>query len=169
MAEENVLTSGIFVELILPFLLLFTVFFAILDKSRILGEGKKQINAIVSLVLALIFVSFSYAKGIIMKLIPFTAVMIIIILIFMLLYGFVAGGKEEFTMPKGLKVTFGIIIGIAMIVAIMWATGAWPTIYSSLVSGSGTGKIWANVLFVAIVIGAIATVLAAGGKSGKKE
>ncbi len=166
-AEETVLTSGIFAELILPFLLLFTVFFAVLDKSKIFGEGKRQINAIVSLVLALIFVAFSYAKGIIVKLVPFTAVMIIIILIFMLLYGFVAGGKEKegFVMPKGLKITFGIIIGISMIIAIMWATGTWDTIYNSIISGAGAGKIWANVLFAAIIIGAMVVVIASGGKS----
>lgn len=165
MAEENVLTSGIFIELILPFLLLFTVFFAVLDRTKIFGEGKRQINAIVSLVLALIFVAFSYAKDIINKLIPFTAVMLIIILIFMLLYGFVAGsGKEGFVMNKGLKITFGVIIGISMVIAILWATGVWDIVYNSIITGAGVGKIWANVLFAAVIIGAMAVVIASGGK-----
>ena len=41
------------VDIMLPFLLIFTVIFAILQKTKILGAGKKQFNAVIALVVAL--------------------------------------------------------------------------------------------------------------------
>ena len=40
-------------DVILPFILIFTLIFAILQKSKILGEDKKNFNVVVSLVVAL--------------------------------------------------------------------------------------------------------------------
>ena len=45
-----------FVDVILPFLLIFTIMFAMLQKTQILGEGKKNFNVIVSLVTSLLVV-----------------------------------------------------------------------------------------------------------------
>lgn len=50
-AEEMGLTDAM-----LPFLLIFTIIFAILQKSNILGDKKKNLNVVVSLVIALITV-----------------------------------------------------------------------------------------------------------------
>ncbi len=44
------------VDVMLPFLLIFVVIFAILQKTRILGEGKKNLNSVVALVVALLVV-----------------------------------------------------------------------------------------------------------------
>ena len=43
-------------DFLLPFLLVFTIVFAVLQKTKIVGEGKKNFNVIVALVLALMFV-----------------------------------------------------------------------------------------------------------------
>ena len=40
-------------DVILPFILIFTIIFAVLQKSKILGEDKKNFNVVVSLVIAL--------------------------------------------------------------------------------------------------------------------
>ena len=40
-------------DVLLPFILVFTIVFATLQKTKILGEGKKQFNVILSLVMAL--------------------------------------------------------------------------------------------------------------------
>jgi hypothetical protein len=42
-----------FTDVLLPFILIFTIVFATLQKTKILGEGKKQYNVMVSLVMAL--------------------------------------------------------------------------------------------------------------------
>jgi amino acid transporter len=43
-------------EFLLPFILIFTIVFAILQKSQILGTDKKNFNVVVALVLGLLFV-----------------------------------------------------------------------------------------------------------------
>ena len=41
---------------LLPFLLIFTIVFAVLEKTKIIGEGKKQFNVIIALVISLMVV-----------------------------------------------------------------------------------------------------------------
>jgi hypothetical protein len=74
---DNFFLYPIFREAILPFILVFTLVFAILQKTKLLGDGKKQIDAIVSLVIGLILISFSYAVGILTILIPFLVISVI--------------------------------------------------------------------------------------------
>ncbi len=164
---ETILSSAIFSNIILPFLLVFTLLFAILEKTKILGDGKKQINAITSLVIGLIVISYSYAVGVISKLMPFLAVSAVVILVFMILMGFVTGSGE---LKPGLKITFGILVGLGLIIAVLWATGTLGYVYSNLFTGSSAGSIWTNVLFIALIGGAIALVLSTskgGGGGGK--
>lgn len=160
---ETMFSSPIFVDVILPFLLVFTLVFAVLDKTKLLGEGKKQINAITSLVIGLILIGFPFARDIIVRLIPFLVVALVILFIFMLLYGFVSGKKEGDVLSPGLKITLGIIAGLAVVVAVLWVTGAWDYIYELTVEGEFSETIWINVFMLAIIGGAIAIVV-----SGKK-
>ena len=157
MANETILSSPLFLELVLPFLLVFTIVFAILQKTKILGDGKKQIDAIVALVVGLITISFGYATGIIISLVPFLAVVAVIILVFMMLYGMVyADGKFE--MHRGLKITFGIVVGLAVIAAVMVATGAWNFVYD-LFFFESDGSLVTNIVFLVVVIVAIVAVV----------
>ncbi len=43
-------------DAVLPFLLVFTITFAILQKTQVLGEGKKNFNVILALILGMMFV-----------------------------------------------------------------------------------------------------------------
>ena len=45
-----------FIDVILPFLLVFTIMFAILQKTQVLGEKKKNFNVVIALVSALLVV-----------------------------------------------------------------------------------------------------------------
>jgi hypothetical protein len=45
-----------FVDVLLPFLLVFTVIFAVLDKTKIMGEGKRNMNVGIALIFALLVV-----------------------------------------------------------------------------------------------------------------
>ncbi len=164
---ETIFSSPIFIDIILPFLLVFTLVFAVLDKSKLLGEGKRQINAIISLVIGIILIGFPYARDIVVKLIPFLVVSLVILFVFMLLYGFISGKKEGDVLSFGLKIALGIIFGLAVVVAVLWVTGAWDFIYDYTVKGEFAGKIWVNALLIAIIGGAIAIVLSSGGKSEK--
>ncbi len=43
-------------DVLLPFILIFTIVFAVLEKSKIIGEGKKNINVMIALVIALLVI-----------------------------------------------------------------------------------------------------------------
>jgi len=160
MAETPwILTHPLVTEVILPFLLVFVLIFAILDKLKILGDDKRQINAIISLAIALIFVTFSKAVGIVTGLMPFLAVLAVIILIFFILYGFFASGKEGLEISKGIKIAGGVVVLVALVIAVLVVTGYWD-ILKTAVSGSNT--VVSTIILVAIVAGAMAVVLASG-------
>ena len=157
MAQPNILAHPIFTELVLPFLLVFVLIFAILDKTKIFGEGKKQINALIAFVVGLIFVTFSQAVGITNNLVMVMAVVAVVILVFVILFSFASGG--EFKGEKWMKITFGILVGIVIIIALLVFTGYWSKIIDTFSGESGTG-IASNVIFIVIIIAAFAIVLA---------
>lgn len=159
---ESVFAQPIFMEYILPFLLVFTLTFAVLDKTKLLGEGKRQINAIMSLVIGIILLGFPGPREIIVRLIPFLAVSLVVLFVFMLLYGFMWERKEG-VLHKGVKIALGIIIALAVLVAVLIITGAWDKIYDTLITKNAS-KVWLNVLLIAIIGGAMAIVLSTGGK-----
>lgn len=164
MVSETIFAADIFTKGILPFLLVFTLIFAILDKSKILGDGKRQINAIISLVVALLLVAFAYPTAIITKITVYAAVAAVVIFVFLLLYGFVASdNKEGLKLHSGVKIAGGIIVLIGVVIAVAWATGALNYL-SGVFSGSNSTTIWANVLLIAVIIGMVALVLSTKGK-----
>ncbi len=119
---------------------------------------------IVSLVIALVTVTFASAVNIITSLIPFLAVSVVIILVFMILLAFVASGKDGFQMQGWLKVTLGIIIAIAVIIAILFATGTWDDIYNYLAGKGQNSAVVSNVIFIVFIIVAVVVVLWGGKK-----
>jgi hypothetical protein len=148
----TILSHPLFVEAVLPFLLVFALVFAVLQKTKVLGEGKKQIDAIVSLVIGLLFIAFGQAVGIVVNLIPVLAVGLVVILIFLLLWGsfFPAGMGDN----KGVKIAAGIVALLVAIGALLWVTGWWSLLLGLFVAGTGTG-IFVNVLFIVLIIGAV--------------
>jgi hypothetical protein len=161
---ETFLSYPIFKDFILPFLLVFAIVFAVLQKSEILGKGKRQIDAIVALAVGLLVVSVGYATDIITNLMPFLAVGLVVILVFMLLWG-MTFKEGTFEMPFGVKIAAGILILIALIIAVLYFTGSWNYVVESV---SGQGSNWiTNILFVLLIAGAIAVVVGFGGKPGK--
>jgi hypothetical protein len=148
-----------FMDYVLPFVLVFTLIFAILEKTKILGDGKKQISAIVGLVIGLMFIAFPFAKNIVVFLMPFLAVSVVILLVFMLLYGFIVGKKDGDVLGKWWKVAFGAILSVAMISVLLMATGYWPLVYSFLFETTTGNQIWINGFLVVVIVGVIIAVI----------
>jgi len=155
------LSNSVFRDLILPFVLLFVLIFAVLEKSKLLGEGKQQINALVSLALAAIAVStFSTQIEWLQKFAIFLVIALFILFIFMLLYGFAYSGKEGFELAKGWKMLIAAIAFIAVIVASLIITNTWDRVYDFFTSSS----IGTNVVLIIIIVAAVAAVLYGGKK-----
>jgi len=162
---STILSSPFFIELVLPFLLVFTLIFAILDKTKILGEGKRQINAIISFVIGLMLIAFPYPRDIIVNLMPLLAVIAVVLLFFLVLYTFATG--SEFKGERWMKIVFGILVGLALAIALLYFSGYWDLVLETIIGGNST--VAANIFFVIIIIVAIVVVLVSGKKSNKSE
>ena len=162
MAEQTTfLQHWIFTQYLFPFLLVFFIVFAILERTKLFGEGKKQLNALTSFVIGLIFVGAGVPKLIVGNMILFFAVAIVIIFVILLLWGFIFGDEKGFKVEKWMKWVLGIIVGIAAVVAVIFATG-WNVTLGSLLSGQS--QIWTNVAFVVVIAIALALILLAKEK-----
>lgn len=164
---ETLITHPLVQGVLLPFLLVFVVIFAILQKTKILGDGKKQIDALVALAIGLIVVSFGYATGIIVTLVPFLAISSVVILVFMMLYGMAFVGKDKFELNNKIIGVIGGLVALGVLVTLLVATGTWNYLYDKIFYDvDGTSSIITNALFFVVIIAAVWIALA-GGKEGK--
>jgi len=145
---NTILSHPIFVETILPFLLVFTIVFGVLQKSKIFGDGKRQIDAIVALVIGLLVISFAQATGIILQITVFMAVSLVILLVLMILLGsFTKEGEffeKIFTTP--VKIIAGLVVTLGVIIAVVYITGFWQYLYDWIFIGTES-EIFINALF----------------------
>ena len=150
-ATLNILTHPILANAILPFLLIFTVIFAILERTKLLGDEKKSANLIIALVIGFIFISVQTAVGFTLRFIPIISVFIIVLLCIFLIFGFIDIHKN-----KGVQITLGVVFGIALLVSILWATGLLAKMTASPPNADVIGII---ILFIVIagVIGLLAS------------
>jgi len=153
-------------DFLLPFLLVFVLIFAILEKSKILGEGKRQINAIIALVSGLILMAFSSYVDFIKSIIPFFSVVLVILFVFLLLYGFVYGDTKGDPLDKNMKMILGVIISLAVAIAVVYYTGYWDKITGWFDSEN---KYFINIVFGVIIAVAIIAVMFGGGKKDEKK
>ncbi len=158
----NFLSYPIFSDYILPFILVFALIFAILQKSKLLGDGKQQIDAIVAFVIAAIFVTFATQVTWLKDFAVFLVIGLVILFIFMLMYGFAYGDTkgDPLAGAKWVKPTVGIILFIAVIVGALVITDTWQKVLDFFTKG----EMGPNVVFIVLIIVAILSVLNMGKK-----
>ncbi len=162
MVLETILASEFAVKIVYPFLLVFVLIFAILQKSKLFGEDKRQIDALIALSIALIFVAFGWATEIITNMMPFLAIALVTILVFMLIFGFVASGENGLEIPFYLKIAGVVFATVVVVIALIVATGQWEVIYGSLFGEGAMSEIWVNIILVVVVVAAVAAVVFSG-------
>ncbi len=156
MAVETILQSEILTKFVYPFLLIFFIVFAVLEKTKVLGDDKKQLNALVAFVIGLIFVGAVFPKLVVANMILFLTVALIVMFVVLLLWGFISSGDKGFEISKGLKIFLFIVLGIAVVVAVFWAMGVGGGFFDFLFSSSWSNAFWTNFLFVVIIAAALA-------------
>ena len=160
MVAETILQHDILTKFVYPFLLIFFIVFAVLEKTKILGDDRKQLNALISFVIGLIFISAVFPKIVVGNLILFLTIALVIMFVVLLLWGFVAGDiKEGFTPGTGLKTFLMIVIGIAVVIAVFWAFGVGAGFFAFLFESSWSNTFWTNFLFIVVIAIALALVL----------
>ncbi|MAG60337.1 hypothetical protein CL619_00980 [archaeon] len=113
-------------DVVLPFLLVFTLVFAILEKTKLLGIGelegekvtKKNLNAMTAFICAFLVIASTQLVGVINEIVANVVLLLILSVCFMLLVGSFHG-EGEFTLkdfPGWIKMMMTIMfIGIAAI------------------------------------------------------
>lgn len=169
-------------DVVLPFLLVFTIVFAIFEKTRILGteeiDGKpyprKNLNAMSAFVIAFFVIASSELVEIIAEVSSNVVVLLMASVLFLLLVGsFFKEEKEGFWLKqKGWQVFFMIIMFIGIVLIFLNALGWLDDFWGFLSQGSGGNAVGSIILIIIIVLFMIYIVKEPeGGKSssGKKE
>ena len=107
--------AGIF-EFVLPFLLIFTLVFGILEKTNIFGKGKKNINAVVALILGLLFVTQFEIVQTLNNFLPKISLFMIVAVMFLLIITFFGAKVHE--KPSN---PFLWLVYIVVLIAVYWA------------------------------------------------
>jgi len=166
---ETILQHWIFSQFALPFLLIFFIVFGILEKTKLFGEGNKQLNAGISFIIGLIFVGAIFPKIVVGNLILFFTVAIVVMFIGLLLWGFVSGGDAKIS--DDLKKPFAALIIIAVAAALLWALGTpggvFRDIFDFVFQSSWSKSFWTNAAFVIVVVAAVIAVVKGPGSKGK--
>ena len=143
-------------DFLLPFLLVFTVIFAILEKTRLMGTDQNQkpktnINTILALIIGLIVVVQTSIVQIINNYLSKMALFIVIILIFLLVLG-IFGANVEGGITGGVA---GFFVLVVAILAVVWALSpelGFSDIFNRyLPSDSDRGLILFIVIFIVVV------------------
>ncbi|RLE39352.1 hypothetical protein DRJ17_01365 [Candidatus Woesearchaeota archaeon] len=155
--------AGIY-QVVLPFLLIFAMVFAILEKTKVFGleeiNGKqytrKNVNSIVAFVIAFFVVGSSQLVEIILKVSSQAMIVLLVVVLAMVLIGtFSKEDEGYFTGPY--KWIFMVIVGLALALIIANAipiagTTALRYAYDWLIANV-TSTIIATILLIALIIG----------------
>jgi len=113
-----------FYDVALPFLLIFTITFAILQKLKIFGQKSKNFNAVIALVMAFLVVRSDAVVSTMNLFLPKISLISIIIVSVLLLVGLMLG-KESAGFTKILGSIGMVLIIIAVGIAFFSSSGAF--------------------------------------------
>ena len=168
---------GLF-DVVLPFLLVFTVVFAILEKTKVLGtekiEGheytKKNLNAIASFVIAFLVIAAKELVAIINETVAKAVIVLFFSVLFLLLVGSFHKEGEPMYLKGAWKVTFEIIVFLAIsgifLDAIKTSDGrTWLQRLGDF-TGSGSDELAGSIILLAIIVLFIVFAVKEPAKSG---
>ena len=151
-------------EVLLPFLLIFTLVFAILEKTRVFGtEGehhasKKNLNSMFAFVTSFLVVASSRLVAAVNESVANMTILLLLGVCFLLLAGVFHTGDEEFKLSSGYKSIFMIIMFVGILLIFLHALktdDGTPWLYSGwnfIVNNVDTGAMGALILTVLVVL-----------------
>ncbi|MBS3152957.1 hypothetical protein J4426_00105 [Candidatus Woesearchaeota archaeon] len=144
-----------FYDFILPFLLVFTIVFAILEKTKILGvdkdnESKRNINAVIALVLGLLIVNQFEIVQSLNTFLPKISFFIVIALMVLILFGLFGANVE-----RGLGGILLLAAAVISLIATYWALGPSLDFRVPYWVEDNVGTITAGLIVLIIIFGVI--------------
>ena len=173
-------------DVILPFLLVFTLMFAFLEKTRVLGTDKikidgdfhhvpkKNLNAMIAFVTGLLVVLSAQLVGIVNQVLAHTVLLLMLSFLFLLVLGsFLKQTDDGIAIdPLKQKVLYYIMVSISFITILMIFLNAiktengqsWLQIVLNTLRNAGNSDFWMVVILLVIIVGGVALVI-----SGPKQ
>ena len=158
-------TLGIY-DVVLPFLLVFAIIFAILEKTKVFGIEKigdvtttrKQINAIVAFVIGFFVIASSQLVEIVTKVSSHVVVLLLLSVFFLLLVGsFMKEGEVE--LKDGWNRVFMVIMFVGILVifanAIPYKDTNWLSFIMGFIAHNYNSTFAGTIILLIIVIGTI--------------
>ena len=164
----RILESWGFTDILLPFLLIFAILFAILEKVKVFGDGKRNVNGTVAFVISLLtvipHVTGTYPAGfdvvaILNKALPSVSLVIIAVIMLLLLVGIFGGDATMFGIAAPNWIGF---ISIIIIVYIFGGAAGWWGGYGSLTSNFSSDAI--AIVIMLLVFGIIISFITGSGQ-----
>lgn len=147
-------------EVVLPFLLVFTLVFAILEKTKILGTEKidgreytkKNLNAMISFVMAFFVIASAQLVRVINEVLANVVLLLVLAVCFLLLVG-VFFGSKEFTLEQypGWIKFFMVLMFLAIVVLFLNSLDWLKYVFALFVYWDAQ---WAaTIIFFLVIIG----------------
>ncbi|MBU1204026.1 MAG: hypothetical protein KKG60_03090 [Nanoarchaeota archaeon] len=175
-----------FFDVVLPFLLVFTIVFAILEKSRILGTVKlsdgtdvanKNLNSVVAFVIGMLVVATANVVSVINEALPKVILLFVFVISFLMLIGILFGTGELNFYDKHKALYFILMalffIGVVGIFLSSIKTESGESWLEVVFGSSGiagiSGDVGAYVILVVIIAFVLIVVTRSPKKGGGKE
>jgi len=147
-------------EYFLPLLIFFLVFvivFALLRKTKIIGENS-WFNFTVALTAAIIFIASSSLKQYVAMTVPWLVAMLVIVFFIVLIYAFIGGGKFESWLGPALA----LIVVIALIfILLISAINVFAPLMKSVTGGEEAFNVITMIKNPSMLAGILLLLLAA--------
>ncbi len=162
-----------FFDVVLPFLFIFAMIFAMLEKTKVFGvtsDGKPQqrTNAMIAFVIALFFVAVPAAVKSIQISLPQVALLLIVIVAFLMFIGSLADGKDPLDLTKGgytfWKWFLYIVIFLA-VSSIFLNSFGWLDPILTYIVNRWQDTFIVSIIFLTIIIGTVIYVVHDTSKS----
>ena len=155
-------------DVVLPFLLTFTIVFAILEKTKVFGTEKigsqdlprKNINALVAFAIGFLVLASAQLVEILTRVSAQFVVLLLLIVFFLTLVGSFYKGEKEFSVSESWTkfFMFFMFFGIMLIflAAIKTSNGdSWLEVGLNFVSQFWTSSAVASIILIIIIIGIV--------------
>ena len=141
-------------DVVLPFLLIFTLVFAMLEKTMVLGKdnpARKNLSAMIAFVSSFLVVASAQLVAVINRTIATSMVILVMIILIMLIWGgFSKQGEIE--LPAIYKGLLMAITFIGIILIVLWNLG-WLQMVYAYSSANLDGPIVGSIALLIIVLG----------------
>lgn len=171
-------------DVVLPFLLVFTLVYAFLEKTKIYGTetyyldqehkqsfkgSRRNLNAMTAFVIAFFVIASSQIVAIINQTLSHMVLLLVLVFCFILVAGsFTKESDDGFALEGGWKTAFMVVALIGVAIIFFNALGWLDAIYKFILK-SGSSEAVATVLLVGLIVGFIAWIGKDPNKPKKSE